>query len=572
MTPEEEALAEEDFRAEEDFNAAMQEVLGGGGRAEAPYEEEAPDEEEEEAPAEEESAYQAYRVKGAGTQEANGVYINNGNDKYIKAGTNFKIVHFASHSSWPVGWYIHKKGLRLYSVRTADSTQMPIDGWKLHTGKDVFGAALPLPTVVANVGSAEEPPSSAAKIAKLVVEKVEAEAAATKAEAVAAGALKELQDAKAHNSDLEGKLAEAAATNARALKELQDARAYNAELEEGQLAAGSGSAAIRRRGSTEAEQRLAELTALFVKLGAPMDVTQSSDKMSQWLATKGVVAEAKFEARMLIFGASSAAAGGIEELLGVEEEDIAAGRDALDAMSKEFATHGSKSDQDNWKYVIEGVAQDEACIPPQVQAEIDQGEYHGGKVEKGDFDRNHGGMRLPDFVKQPHAKLAKLKEWHVAALRIYTTNSFRKLNGPLREGIKPHPFANTVYYLTAALKKLRLVQSKLDPESFNQEVILWRGMANAQLDLEMLRKEGGTEMAPMSTTQSKDVALKYASSETPLIFKYKTKALSTGVSLKFVSVYPMEEEYLYPPGTFLSFEGVEEVDGFKIVTISPQIP
>lgn len=531
------------------------------------------------------SAVEAYLVAGAGNREANGVYIRVNSYRYAKSDTVWQIVFMETM------WCIQKSSTRVYVVMTADSKQVPHGGWE-EARRNILLGDLAVPIVSALV-------HSVAMIAKLVDDKVEAEAAATKAEAVAVGALKELQDARAYNSELEvklsvatateavaagalkelqdanseleGKLADATATKASDPKEPQDARAYNAEFEEGQLAAGSGSSAIRRRGGREAEQRLAELTALFVKLGAPTDVTQSSDKMSKWLAAKGVVVEAKFEARMLIFGASSAAAGGIEELLGVEEEDIAAGRDALEAMSKEFATHGSKSDQDNWKYVIEGVAQDEACIPPHVQAEIDQGEYHGGKVEKGDFDRNHGGMRLSDFVKQPHAKLAKLKEWHVAALRIYTTNSFRKLNGPLREGIRPHPFANTVYYLAAALKKLRQVQSKLDPESFNQEVILWRGMANAQLDLEMLRKAGGTEMAPMSTTQSKDVALKYASSETPLIFKYKTKALSTGVSLKFLSVYPMEEEYLYPPGTFLSFEGVEEVDGFKIVTISPQI-
>jgi hypothetical protein len=40
---------------------------------------------------------------------------------------------------------------------------------------------------------------------------------------------------------------------------------------------------------------------------------------------------------------------------------------------------------------------------------------------------------------------------------------------------------------------------------------------------------GGTEMAVMSTTSDKEVAQKYAESESPLVFKLNTGGLARGV-------------------------------------------
>jgi len=115
------------------------------------------------------------------------------------------------------------------------------------------------------------------------------------------------------------------------------------------------------------------------------------------------------------------------------------------------------------------------------------------------------------------------------------------------------------------------VQAELDPEGFAAESTLWRGLSNATIDLEKFKKEGGTELAPMSTSADRSIATKYAASQSPLILLYKTKGLTRGVSLKFLSVYPKEEEFLYPPGTFLTLGGVEESEGFTIVTVEPQM-
>jgi hypothetical protein len=72
-------------------------------------------------------------------------------------------------------------------------------------------------------------------------------------------------------------------------------------------------------------------------------------------------------------------------------------------------------------------------------------------------------------------------------------------------------------------------------------------MADMEVDLdETFLSQGGTEMAVMSTTSEKEVALSYARSCKPLVFKYKTFGLSRGVLIQFLSLYPKEVEYVYP--------------------------
>ena len=89
-------------------------------------------------------------------------------------------------------------------------------------------------------------------------------------------------------------------------------------------------------------------------------------------------------------------------------------------------------------------------------------------------------------------------------------------------------------------------------------------------------RKGGTELAPMSTSRSKSVAFKYASSRAPLVFKYKTRGLGRGCSIGYLSLYPKEEEYLYPPLTFLRPTGRKqelktEACQFTVVEVIPTI-
>jgi hypothetical protein len=83
---------------------------------------------------------------------------------------------------------------------------------------------------------------------------------------------------------------------------------------------------------------------------------------------------------------------------------------------------------------------------------------------------------------------------------------------------------------------------------------------------------GGCEMAVMSTTEKKEVAMNYARSRYPLVFRYKTVGLHRGCSITFLSVYPKESETTFPPLTFLRAEGsIYEEDGISILDVTPQI-
>mmetsp|Transcript_2538 Transcript_2538/g.3615 ORF Transcript_2538/g.3615 Transcript_2538/m.3615 type:complete len:184 (-) Transcript_2538:14-565(-) len=182
-------------------------------------------------------------------------------------------------------------------------------------------------------------------------------------------------------------------------------------------------------------------------------------------------------------------------------------------------------------------------------------------------------MTLEDFANHPTSKLAGLKLHHVLVLRLYTSNSFRKFNNPLRFGENPHPWRFIMYVLAEALKKLRVVDAKLNPEEFNCIKELYRGMADMQVDAEMIQRLGGTELAPMSTTDQKQVALDYANSSCPLVFVFKTQGLSRGCCIQYLSLYPKEREYLYPPLTFLSATGnVSYKEGdVTFIEITPQM-
>ena len=241
------------------------------------------------------------------------------------------------------------------------------------------------------------------------------------------------------------------------------------------------------------------------------------------------------------------------------------------AIIDEFEANGSDEDKANLRYVLYGKAGDPTCIPAHVREQISNGHYHGGQLKEGDFDRGHDGMGLDDFVNHPSSVMAKLDRADVLALRLYTTTSFRLFNDPLRRKEQPHPIASALNFLDQALRKLKAVASMMEEDFAQQKLMLWRGMANMQT-LPEFKKRGGTERAPMSTTRSKAVAFSYAQSKAPLVFQLETEGLSRPVSIKFLSVYPGEDEYLFSPLTYLLYcDEFIDNDGTKVIRVRPQV-
>ena len=91
-------------------------------------------------------------------------------------------------------------------------------------------------------------------------------------------------------------------------------------------------------------------------------------------------------------------------------------------------------------------------------------------------------------------------------------------------------------------------------------------------------REGGTELAPMSTTSSLRTAMQYSASERALLLRIKTRNFVVrGPLISFLSAFPDEEEFLFPPLTYLQPTGeVQElrVDDatFTVVDVEPTMP
>merc|ERR1712194_586228 len=170
-------------------------------------------------------------------------------------------------------------------------------------------------------------------------------------------------------------------------------------------------------------------------------------------------------------------------------------------------------------------------------------------------DRGNSGRRLSDFAGMEQARTAGLKEWHVAALRVYTSWVFKLINGPLRaeknrNGFKEtHPLAATLLLIYEALKMLRGVHA-----GSTETVEFWRGMKDLVLDegYDNFMLKGGTELGCMSTSVSKDIIGKYSQSGCPLIFRVVSDGfMSRGADISWLSLFPTEKEVLYPPLTYL---------------------
>jgi serine/threonine protein kinase len=179
-------------------------------------------------------------------------------------------------------------------------------------------------------------------------------------------------------------------------------------------------------------------------------------------------------------------------------------------------------------------------------------------VEKKEWNgvRDHGraGLRLKDFMAFPQSVMAMLTEAELVALRFYTSHSFNSINIAMRDQSRsaPHPLPGIVTNIQIGLKKLRALGS--DTILSKRAIVLWRGMSSMQIP-QQFDYEGGTELAPMSTTTDVGVAISYAvtkDTHSALLFRIVTRNnLERGADVQWLSMFPDEAETLFPPLTFL---------------------
>jgi hypothetical protein len=272
-------------------------------------------------------------------------------------------------------------------------------------------------------------------------------------------------------------------------------------------------------------------------------------------------------------GLREVAAWGLEDRMRVAEPALhtrlAAGASCLEEEAEEFAAAlaalGRPEDGAELREIVDYV----------VNQRTSEKVYSNGIRDQG-----RGGARPSFFVSHANAQGAKLGEAEVFALRLYTTFAFRHLNNPLRDDNRyargaPVPLPATTKWAASALRKLRAVNVEHD------ETVLWRGMRSRYVG-EAFMRQGGTELAFMSTTTDLRVAVRYALSRHSLLLRIVAPSfMSLGADLRWLSAFQGEAEVLFPPLTFLQPTGrTDRVDAmdrngrhvtFTIVEVIPYI-
>ena len=125
-----------------------------------------------------------------------------------------------------------------------------------------------------------------------------------------------------------------------------------------------------------------------------------------------------------------------------------------------------------------------------------------------------------------------------------------------------------------AVGRLRTIGSR--QSSANRNIDLYRGMKNVEI-AKMFQREGGCELAPMSTTSDAEVAVQYSASDAGVVIRLRTEsAMERGADLSYLSAFPGEKEYLFPPLCYLQPTGRDwdiEVAGrnFSVIEVRPRL-
>ena len=351
--------------------------------------------------------------------------------------------------------------------------------------------------------------------------------------------------------------------------------------EEGGIQAGAPAAEdSSQRGAPAAESEL-----LLQQL---REAAKSAGLGQVSIAEAGAEDGQKFNSDELVMGMADDAGRGIGPFLNYGQGEPGLYRQVsigMPAIQEEIELHGTEVDQECFDYVAYQEAgssdkkfqngwmrdRDPATGKVYPEREILDPAAPGGKR----------GMRLADFHAHEVSRLCQLTLEEVFVLRFYSTAGFRSINNPLRDQGRhrrgeAHGLAVLVFILSSAIKKLRAWAGTGDNKLKSQN--LFRGMSNRKV-FETFMQDGGTELAPMSTTSELWVALKYSQGgETATILWLRSSNfMDRGVDLAWISAYPHEQEFLYPALTYLKPINKEPlicVVGnvrYQIVEVAPQM-
>jgi hypothetical protein len=200
-------------------------------------------------------------------------------------------------------------------------------------------------------------------------------------------------------------------------------------------------------------------------------------------------------------------------------------------------------------------------------------------------EQGHDGWKLADFVALEIAQKAKLKPAHVAMIRLYTGSLYGPWNRTLRALTETEPAARA-----AAKKELLkwatciavLYEAVLKLSAVTGVMTVFRGLDESKLELpesftDHSKTEdgfaGGVEMAFMSTTQDQDIAFQFSGGrgKKGSIIEIKFNAASRGANLQPFSIWPQEQELLFPPFTYLTYKFCQQSGAKRLIKMDAQI-
>jgi hypothetical protein len=262
--------------------------------------------------------------------------------------------------------------------------------------------------------------------------------------------------------------------------------------------------------------------------------------------------------------------GGLEQMIGNPSADFAA-KMLWEHTASPYARSGFECwgvfDSDHkttakseWHYVVDEAAQE-----------------NGGREEGRD------GWRIQDFINNNKelVESADLILWEVVALRLYTGPMYMFYNHILRwrKQMDPacfkspfddykitksdFPFTTTLHVLNSAIIKLARTQPAHK---------VYRGVCGGVLPREFWTPNeqnvrGGIELAFMSTTRDRAVALSFATKDehSSMVLEIQMGMVDRGAPVQWISQFPKEEEILFAPLTGLEVVGVPRVEKRAVV-------
>jgi hypothetical protein len=179
---------------------------------------------------------------------------------------------------------------------------------------------------------------------------------------------------------------------------------------------------------------------------------------------------------------------------------------------------------------------------------------------------------LAHFMSNEIVIQANLKLVEVGTLRLYSGPMYVQYNAVLRNYpreicllLNGNKYETTIFCITSGIVKLSRI-SQIPP---NRR--LFRGLGGMILPEQFLKEKegfrGGVEWGLMSTTMDKDVATQYSGvdKQRGSVFEIIPGRIDIGAELSWLSQYPGEAEYLFPPLSCLEVVDEPQVKGQVVV-------